>query len=173
MNHPRYCPKCGTLVAKYSNPLPTADVVIYDPQCGIILVKRRNPPFGYALPGGFVEEGETVEHAAIREMKEETNLDVELLGVLGIYSHPMRDMRCHVMTTVFVGRASRLDLLLAGDDAAGVAFYAVNEIPSELCFDHAKVIRHFKQWLLGTRPLLPCCEDPAIEYGDIHYTHPF
>lgn len=173
MNHPRYCPNCGTLVVKYSNPLPTADVIIYDPQCGIVLVRRRNPPIGYALPGGFVEEGESVEHAAVREIKEETNLDVELLGILGVYSNPMRDRRCHVMTTVFVGRAQHRENLKGGDDAQNAAFYPLDNIPETLCFDHAKVIRHFRQWLLGMRPLLPCSEDATLEYGEIEYTRPF
>ena len=95
MNHPRHCPSCGTLVVKYSNPLPTADVIIYDEKHGIVLVKRGTPPLGMALPGGFIEEGESAEHAAVREMKEETGLDVELEGVLGVYSWPLRDMRCH------------------------------------------------------------------------------
>ncbi len=173
MNHPRYCPKCGTLVVKYSNPLPTADVIVYDPQRGVILIKRKNPPYGFAIPGGFVEEGETVEHAAVREIREETSLDVELKGILGVYSHPMRDMRCHVMTTVFVARAKDLRKLCAGDDAQDAQFYALDGIPGELCFDHAKVMDHFRQWLLGTRPLLPCCEDPSLEYGEIPYIRPF
>ena len=101
MNHPRYCPSCGTLVVRYSNPLPTADVVIYDEKHGIVLVRRGTPPLGMALPGGFIEEGESAEHAAVREMKEETGLDVKLEGVLGVYSWPLRDMRCHTLTTVF------------------------------------------------------------------------
>ena len=105
MNNPKYCPQCGTLVVRYSNPLPTADVVIYDETRGIVLVRRGKEPLGMALPGGFIEEGESAEHAAVREMKEETSLDVELLGVLGVYSDPPRDMRNHTLTTVFVGRA--------------------------------------------------------------------
>ena len=93
MNHPRYCPSCGTLVVRYSNPYPTADVVIHDNRRRIVLVRRKNPPLGMALPGGFIEEGESAEHAAVREMKEETGLDVTLEGVLGVYSWPLRDMR--------------------------------------------------------------------------------
>lgn len=173
MNNPKYCPKCGTLVVKYSNPLPTADVVIYDKERGIVLVRRGTEPLGMALPGGFIEEGESAEHAAVREMKEETSLDVELLGVLGVYSDPPRDMRNHTLTTVFVGRALDPAQLCAGDDAADAAFYPVDAIPEPLCFDHAKVIGHFRDWLEGRRPLLPCAEDPAKAYGEIAYTRPF
>jgi 8-oxo-dGTP diphosphatase len=173
MNHPRYCPKCGTLVVKYSNPLPTADVVIYDKTLGIVLVRRRNPPLGMALPGGFIEEGETAEHAAVREMKEETGLDVSLLGILGVYSHPMRDMRCHTLTTVFVGRAAHPEQLCAGDDAADAAFYPLHALPEPLCFDHARVLEHLKDWLAQRRPLLPCAEDPHQAFDDIPYTYPF
>lgn len=173
MNHPRYCPQCGTLVVKYSNPLPTADVVIYDETRGIVLVRRGKEPLGMALPGGFIEEGESAEHAAVREMKEETSLDVELLGVLGVYSDPPRDMRCHTLTTVFVGRAAHPEQLCAGDDAADAAFYPLDDLPGPLCFDHAKVVEHFRDWLAGRRPLLPCAEDPAKTYGEIPYTRPF
>ena len=80
------CPQCGAEVSKYRNPFPTADVIIYHPGRGIVLVKRGHAPLGMALPGGFVEEGETVEQAAVREMREETGLDVELAGILGVYS---------------------------------------------------------------------------------------
>jgi len=173
MNNPKYCPQCGTLVVRYSNPLPTADVVIYDETRGIVLVRRGKEPLGMALPGGFIEEGESAEHAAVREMKEETSLDVELLGVLGVYSDPPRDMRNHTLTTVFVGRALDPAQLCAGDDAADAAFYPVDAIPGPLCFDHAKVIGHFLDWLEGRRPLLPCAEDPAKTYGEIPYTRPF
>jgi len=176
MNHSRYCPQCGTLVVKYSNPLPTADVVIYDEKLGIVLVRRGTEPFGLALPGGFIEEGESAEHAAVREMKEETGLDVELLGLLGVYSWPLRDMRCHTLTTVFVGKAAHPEQLCAGDDAAGAAFYRLDRqecLPGPLCFDHARIVEHFRDWTNGRRPLLPCAEDPSLTYGDIPYTRPF
>ena len=173
MNHPRYCPSCGTLVVRYSNPYPTADVVIHDDARGIVLVRRKNPPLGMALPGGFIEEGESAEHAAVREMKEETGLDVTLEGVLGVYSWRLRDMRCHTLTTVFVGRSEHPEQLLAGDDAADAAFYPLDALPEPLCFDHARIIGHFRDWKEGRRPLLPCAEDPSLEFGDIAYTRPF
>lgn len=173
MNHPKYCPSCGTLVVRYSNPLPTADVVIYDEKHGIVLVRRATPPLGMALPGGFIEEGESAEHAAVREMKEETGLDVKLIGVLGVYSWPLRDMRCHTLTTVFVGRSDHPELLNAGDDAADAAFYSLENLPEPLCFDHKRIIEHFRDWLEGRRPLLPCAEDPSLCYSSIAYTRPF
>ncbi|MCQ2444772.1 MAG: NUDIX hydrolase [Mailhella sp.] len=173
MNHPKHCPRCGTLVVKYSNPLPTADVIIHDGRGSIVLIRRANPPEGFALPGGFIEEGESAEHAAVREMKEETGLDVILEGVLGIYSHPLRDMRCHTITTVFVGHARDLSALRAGDDAAGAQLVALDAIDGPLCFDHGKVIGHFREHLAGRRPILPCAEDPALEFGEIPYTRPF
>jgi 8-oxo-dGTP diphosphatase len=82
-------------------------------------------------------------------------------------------MRCHTLTTVFVGRALDPDQLCAGDDAADAAFYPLDDLPQPLCFDHAKVIGHFRDWREGRRPLLPCAEDPAKEYGEIAYTRPF
>ncbi len=152
------CPVCGAVVHKYRNPFPTADVVIYDPARGIVLVERGHEPFGMALPGGFIEEGETVEHAAVREMKEETNLDVELLGILGVYSDPARDPRFHTMTVTFLGRARNPDQIAAGDDAAKAAFYPLSHLPAPLCFDHARAVEHLREHLAGKRPLLPCAE---------------
>ena len=173
MNHPRYCPSCGALVVKYSNPYPTADVIIYDQQRGIVLIRRGKEPLGMALPGGFIEEGESAEHAAVREMKEETGLDIQLVGLLGVYSHPLRDMRCHTLTTVFVGHPLHPEQMKAGDDAAAAAFYPLDNLPGPLCFDHARIIGHFRDYLAGTRPLLPCAEDPNETFGEIAYTRPF
>lgn len=156
------CPQCGAEIGKYRNPFPTADVVIYHPGRGIVLVKRGHEPFGMALPGGFVEEGESVEQAAVREMREETGLDVELAGILGVYSAPGRDPRFHTMTVTFVGKVVDPDVLCAGDDAADAAFYPLDALPEPLCFDHARAVEHFRQYLAGQRPLLPCCEPVSI-----------
>ena len=106
-------------------------------------------------------------------MKEETGLDVRLEGILGVYSWPLRDMRCHTLTTVFVGRCTDPDALHAGDDASEAAFYDPDHLPGPLCFDHARILGHFRDWLEGRRPLLPCAEDPDLEYGDIPYSRPF
>lgn len=152
------CPRCGVEVGTYRNPFPTADVIIYHPDRGIVLVKRGHEPLGMALPGGFVDEGETVEQAAVREMREETGLDVELMGILGVYSNPERDTRFHTMTTTFVGKVADPDALRAGDDAAEAAFYPLDSLPAPLCFDHARAVEHFRHYLAGRRPLLPCSE---------------
>lgn len=147
------CPHCGQPYARYCNPTPTADVVIYEPQRGVVVIRRGGAPLGYALPGGFIEEGECAEAAAVREMREETGLDVELTGLLGVYSRPDRDPRLHTLTTVFTGRPRNPEALQAGDDAAGAAFYALDSLPSPLVFDHAQILRDFAEVLAGRRSL--------------------
>lgn len=132
------------MTQQYRNPVPTVDVVIYDPERGIVIIERANPPKGYALPGGFVDYGEMVETAAVREMKEETGLDVTLEALLGVYSRPDRDPRLHTISTVYVGRSAHPELLAAGDDAAAAAFYRLDNLPSPIAFDHAEIIEDFK-----------------------------
>ena len=153
------CPHCGERYSKYCNPTPTTDVLIYDEERGVVLIERGNEPYGFAIPGGFIEEGESAEHAAWREMREETGLDVELMGILGVYSHPQRDPRQHTISVVFVGKARDLSHLQAGDDAKTAAFYALDRLPSSLAFDHEKILAHFKDYVKGKRVLLPCCEE--------------
>lgn len=149
------CPHCGQPYSAYRNPTPTTDVVIYEPGQGIVIIKRRNEPHGYALPGGFIDEGEQAEAAAIREMKEETSLDVELLGLLGVYSNPERDPRQHTLSVVFVGKPKDAQALAAGDDAATAAYYPLDKLPGPIVFDHAKIIADFRQYLAGKRSLAP------------------
>jgi 8-oxo-dGTP diphosphatase len=84
------CPHCGRGAPRQRNPFPTVDVVVYDPARGVVLVERANPPHGWALPGGFVDLGESVPAAAVREAREETGLDVVLTGLVGVYSDPGR-----------------------------------------------------------------------------------
>jgi 8-oxo-dGTP diphosphatase len=145
------CPHCGGLIARYANPVPTVDVVIYAPERGVLIIRRANEPVGYALPGGFVDAGESVEAAAVREMREETGLDVELTGLLGVYSRPDRDARQHTLSVTFIGRASQLENLRAGDDAAHAAFYPLDALPQPLVFDHAEIITDFIASLEGKR----------------------
>jgi 8-oxo-dGTP diphosphatase len=118
------------------------DVVIYAPGRGVVLVERANPPYGWALPGGFVDYGESCEHAAIREAKEETGLDVELTGIVGVYSDPDRDPRQHTMSVVYSAQAPDPEQLSAGDDAAKACFFARSALP-ELVFDHHKILTDF------------------------------
>lgn len=109
---------------------------------GIVLVERKNPPFGLALPGGFVEVGESVEKAAVREAMEETGLEVKLSGLLGVYSKPDRDPRFHVVSVVFIGDAEGKPE--AGSDARGVKVFKLEDIPLEkLVFDHSDIILDF------------------------------
>jgi len=109
---------------------------------GIVLIERLNPPLGLALPGGFVEVGESVEEAAVREMKEEIGLEVKLSGLLGVFSKPDRDPRFHVVSVVFVGDGEGEPV--AGSDAKRVRVYKLEDIPlSELVFDHRDIILSF------------------------------
>ena len=151
------CPHCNKDISKYDNPSPTTDCIIYDEEKGVVLIERNNPPLGFALPGGFIDTGESAEHAAIREMKEETGLDVTLLGILGVYSNPERDPRYHTLTITFVAKAQNISMLQAGDDASNAKFYQIDDIPT-LCFDHNVAIEQFKQYLSNKRDLIPCQE---------------
>ena len=135
------CPHCGNVVEKYRNPFPTVDIVIEMEKGGIILINRKNPPFGWALPGGFVDYGETLEAAAIREAEEETSLKVVLQYLLGAYSDPARDPRQHNISVVFVARGTGRPI--AADDAKDVGVFHENSIPKDLAFDHHKILRDY------------------------------
>ncbi len=145
----RACPHCGGEIEVYRNPAPTVDIVIFDPARGVVLIERANEPHGYALPGGFVDYGETVQQAAVREAKEETGLSVILTGLLGVYSDPKRDERKHTLSIVFTAQAENPEQLQAGDDAAGAAFYPLGQWPDPLAFDHAQVLTDFMAGLPG------------------------
>lgn len=109
---------------------------------GIVLVERRYEPLGYALPGGFVEVGETVEEAVLREVKEETGLDAQIVKLLGVYSEPNRDPRFHVVSVVFV-----LDAYgepKGGDDAKKAVVFPIEDLPfDKIVFDHAKILKDY------------------------------
>ena len=137
------CPHCGNAVEKYRNPFPTVDIIIEMEVGGIVLIKRKNPPHGWALPGGFVDYGESLEAAAVREALEETSLEVELLYQLGAYSDPERDPRQHTISVVFVAKSSGKPR--AADDAAAVGIYDRNTVPHNLAFDHQNILRDYFQ----------------------------
>ena len=109
---------------------------------GIVLIERRYEPLGYALPGGFVEVGETVEKAVLREVKEETGLDAKIVKLLGVYSEPNRDPRFHVVSVVFV-----LDAYgepKGGDDAKKAVVFPIEDLPfDKIVFDHAKILKDY------------------------------
>lgn len=132
------------------SPRPTVDVVI-EVTGGIVLIRRRHPPAGWAIPGGFVDYGERVEDAARREMREETGLHVELLAVLGVYSDPARDARGHTVSTVYVGRAAGTPC--GDDDAAEAAVFTEARLPAPIVFDHARILAdYFHYRRTGERP---------------------
>ena len=124
----------------YRNPSPTVDLIIELPNEKIVLIERKNPPSGYALPGGFVDYGESLEDAAVREAQEETGLKVELVRQFHTYSDPSRDPRKHTITTVFIARADGTPQ--AGDDAAAILLADRDSLP-ELAFDHAQILHDY------------------------------
>jgi 8-oxo-dGTP diphosphatase len=126
---------------KRTGPSPAADVIIEVAGGGIVLIERRNPPPGWAIPGGFIDDGESAEAAARREAKEETGLDVELTDELYTYSDPRRDPRGHTLTVVYVGRAHGMPT--AGDDAARAAVFTETTLPKQLAFDHTEVLADY------------------------------
>jgi 8-oxo-dGTP diphosphatase len=139
------CDECGARL-RQRNPYPTVDIVIYHADRGIVLVKRRFEPLGWALPGGFVEYGEMAEQAAIREAREETGLDVRLKKLLGVYSDPGRDLRQHTISTVYYATAVNPDNIQGGDDAGEAHFFKFSELPA-LVFDHERIVEDFKKQL--------------------------
>jgi ADP-ribose pyrophosphatase YjhB (NUDIX family) len=137
---PIKCPHCGQEFPIYDNPKPVADVII-EYGGGIILIRRKNPPFGWAIPGGFLDYGETVEAAAIREAREETGLELADLRQFHVYSDPRRDARVHTISTVFF--ATGLGTPCAGDDAADVGVFTPDRLPSDIAFDHAQILADY------------------------------
>ena len=126
---------------KYKNPIPTVDIIIELEDIGIVLIKRKNPPFGWALPGGFVDYNESLEEAAVRESKEETSLEVKLKGQLHTYSRPGRDPRCHTISTVFIAEAKGVPK--ARDDAKEVGVFKKGNLPEEMAFDHRQILEDY------------------------------
>ena len=135
------CPKCKKEIEVYKNPIPTVDIIIEIESKGIVLIKRKNPPFGWALPGGFVDYGESLEEGALREAKEETDLDVELIEQFHTYSNPNRDPRHHSISTVYIAKAKGIPQ--AKDDALEIGIFNGLNLPDEIAFDHRLILRDY------------------------------
>ncbi len=143
MKYYKSCPKCGHQIAIYQNPVPTVDIIISISKNELILIQRQNPPYGWALPGGFVDYGESLEQAARREAQEETGLKVNLIEMLGVYSHPDRDPRQHTMSVVFMATVKDQTKLQAGDDAAKARVFSLTDLP-EMAFDHRDILSDYQ-----------------------------
>jgi ADP-ribose pyrophosphatase YjhB (NUDIX family) len=130
------------------NPVSTVDIIIEiknkDGEEGIVLIKRKNPPHGWALPGGFVDYGESLEEAARREAKEETSLRIRIKAQLHTYSDPKRDPRQHTISTVYVASAEGKPK--AKDDAQEIRVFRKGEIHFPLAFDHTKIVSDYYRW---------------------------
>ncbi len=139
---------------QYRNPAPTVDIIIElidRPHRPIILIERLYEPLGWAIPGGFVDYGESVETAAVREAQEEIGLTVTLVELLGVYSDPDRDLRKHTMSVVYV--ATAIGTPVAGDDAKHFELFEPWALPKNLCFDHDRILRDYQLWRdYGQRP---------------------
>lgn len=125
----------------YRNPIPTVDIIIQVSDGRIVLITRKNPPPGWAIPGGYVDYGESLEQAAVREAKEETGLEVTLLRQFHTYSDPNRDQRHHTITTVYIATAEGLPQ--AGDDAGTVGLFTNETLPEVMAFDHAAILADY------------------------------
>lgn len=149
MSSEEKCPKCGYVFRRHRNPVPTVDIIIEILGQGLVLIQRANPPYGWALPGGFVDYGESLEDAARREAREETSLEVLLLGQLHTYSDPQRDPRQHTISTVFVAQAHGTPR--AADDARSLQVFHPTDLPPSLAFDHGQILADYlkvrSQWL--------------------------
>jgi len=142
------CNKCGNKWKEWKNPVPTVDAIIeiYENEKfkGIVLIERKNFPYGWAIPGGFMDYGETAETTAIREAKEETSLDVKIRTLLGFYSDPERDSRHHTVTATYVCKSKGIPV--ADDDAINAKIFELNDFPEKMAFDHRKVLNDYIVW---------------------------
>lgn len=148
-------------MTKPGTPLLTVDTIIEltnQPHRPIVLIERRYPPFGWALPGGFVDVGESLEQAAIREAKEETCLDISLKTLLGCYSDPSRDNRGHTASAVYIAESDGIPK--AADDAKNLTVFTLDEMPELLAFDHNQILEDYRVFReTGTLPSLDKSND--------------
>jgi ADP-ribose pyrophosphatase YjhB (NUDIX family) len=135
------------MVKEFRNPTPTVDIIIEhkgeDGRQGVVLIERRDIPPGWALPGGFVDYGESLEEAAVREAREETGLKVQLVRQFHVYSAPGRDPRQHTVSTVFIATAQGMPV--AADDAKAVGIFPPDGLPAQIAFDHRQILGDYFQ----------------------------
>ena len=140
----------------HRNPSPTVDIIVElvdRPHRPIVLIERKNPPYGWAIPGGFVDYGESMETAACREAQEETGLNVTLVEQFHVYSDPKRDPRQHTISLVFIATATGIPE--AADDAQHLEVFDLWQLPKSLCFDHDRVLQDYLAYRnYGLRPRL-------------------
>ena len=135
----------------HRNPVPTVDIIIEVGEAGVVLIERKNIPHGWALPGGFVDYGENLEAAAVREAKEETSLEVHLVEQFYTYSDPSRDPRQHTISTVYIATARGVPR--GADDAKVAKIITEGELPSLIVFDHRRILSdYFAYKGTGRRP---------------------
>jgi 8-oxo-dGTP diphosphatase len=133
------------------SPLPTVDIIIEVARGGVVLIERKNPPHGWALPGGFVDYGESLESAAVREAEEETSLQVQLIEQFYTYSDPSRDPRHHTISTVYIATARGAPK--GADDAKTAKVFAAGQLPQPIVFDHPQILSdYFTYKQTGRRP---------------------
>ena len=139
------------MAEKYRNPLVTVDIIIELAGGGVVLIERKNAPHGWALPGGFVDYGESLETAAVREAKEETCLDVDLVEQFYSYSDPHRDPRHHTVSTVFIATSDGVPR--GADDAKAARAFTETQLPNPIVFDHGQILAdYFRFKQTGERP---------------------
>lgn len=158
------CANCGAEIQCYLNPFPTVDIIIELDDRGIILISRRNYPFGWALPGGFVDYEESLEDAARREAKEETGLDIKLIRQFHTYSKPDRDPRHHSISTVYIAKANGAPS--AADDAEEVRVFTKDSLPAAIAFDHKEILDDYFRFRETTLETTPKSDGPDVAYHE-------
>jgi 8-oxo-dGTP diphosphatase len=135
----------------HRNPLPTVDIIIELAGGGVVLIERKNFPLGWALPGGFVDYGESLEAAAFREAEEETSLKIQLIEQFYTYSDPSRDPRHHTISTVYIATAEGIPQ--GADDAREAKTFVEGQLPNPIVFDHLRILSdYFTYKATGRRP---------------------
>ena len=139
------CPRCGEMISCWQNPTPTVDILIHcrtpNGNEGLVLILRKNEPQKWAIPGGFVDYGESVEEAAAREAGEETSLKIRLIRQFHCYSDPDRDLRQHNQSIVILAEAEGIPQ--AADDAAEIGLFTRQTLPDDLAFDHRQILEDY------------------------------